>query len=178
MTVSRNNREEAEEKKQEEVETPEPGTPWVEGKEEDAGAMIKRVILVDMDNTLCDWEEAFERAMKEHYPEVPLVPRSQRISWDHAQDYPEEHREIVNKVCGTPGFFETMKENAGGIQALKDMVAEGNEVKIVSAPHPDYYAQCSAEKCKWVATHLGEDWLPRLVLTPDAQDSCPRTRLD
>lgn len=31
MTVSNKNRGEAEEKKQEEVETPEPGTPWVEG---------------------------------------------------------------------------------------------------------------------------------------------------
>lgn len=38
------------------VTTPEPGTPWCEGKMEDAGANIKRIILVDMDNTLCDWE--------------------------------------------------------------------------------------------------------------------------
>lgn len=36
--------------------TPEPGTPWCEGKLEDAGANIKRIVLVDMDNTLCDWE--------------------------------------------------------------------------------------------------------------------------
>jgi 5'(3')-deoxyribonucleotidase len=70
-------------------------------------------------------------------------------------------------VCGIPGFFADMKENAGGIQALKDMVAEGNQVKIVSAPHPDYYAQCSAEKAQWVSKHLGDDWLPRLFLTPD-----------
>lgn len=129
--------------------------------------MIQRIILVDMDNTLCDWEGAFEEAMRQHHPDVPLVPRSQRTSWNHVDDYPPEYRPIVNRVCGIPGFFETMKENPGGIQALKDMVAEGNDVKIVSAPHPDYYAQCCAEKCKWVAKHLGEEWLARLVLTPD-----------
>ncbi len=36
MTVNYSN-DKGEEKKQEEVETPEPGTLWVEGKEEDAG---------------------------------------------------------------------------------------------------------------------------------------------
>jgi len=110
MPISKNYREEAEEKKQEEVETPEPGTPWVEGKEEDAGAMINRIILIELD---------------------------------------------------------TITENAGGVDAMKEMVADGNEVKIVSSPNKDKYAESSAEKTKWVAKHLGEDFLPRLVLTPD-----------
>jgi len=58
------------------VETPENATPWAEGKMEDAGANIKRIILVDMDNTLCDWESRFEEVMKLKHPKVPLVPRA------------------------------------------------------------------------------------------------------
>jgi len=109
MTGNYKNREEAEEKKQEEVETPEPGTPWVEGKEEDAGAMITRIILVELDTVM----------------------------------------------------------QKGGVEAVKEMVADGNQVKLVSSPDKNNYAKSSEEKTKWVAEHLGDDWLRRLVLTPD-----------
>mmetsp|Transcript_27618 Transcript_27618/g.49989 ORF Transcript_27618/g.49989 Transcript_27618/m.49989 type:complete len:481 (+) Transcript_27618:62-1504(+) len=108
MTVNYSN-DKGEEKKQDEVETPEPGTPWVEGKEEDAGAMIERIILVELD---------------------------------------------------------TVMQN-GGIQAVQEMLADGNQVKLVSSPDKDNYAQSSEIKTKWVAENLGADWLPRLVLTPD-----------
>ena len=67
--------------------------------------MIERIILVDMDNTLCDWEGAFEEMMTKHYPDVPLVSRSQRMSWNHADDYPEEYREIVNQGLWYSWFF-------------------------------------------------------------------------
>jgi 5'(3')-deoxyribonucleotidase len=108
MTVNYSN-DKGEEKKQEEVETPEPGTPWVEGKEEDAGAMIERIILIELD---------------------------------------------------------TVMQN-GGIQAVQEMLADGNQVKLVSSPDKDNYAESSEIKTKWVAENLGADWLPRLVLTPD-----------
>lgn len=146
---------------------PEPGTPWTEGKIEDAGANIKRIVLVDMDNTLCDWESRFEEMMAAHYPEVPLIPREKRVTWNHVMDYPEEHRTKVTEVCGKPGFFEGMKPNPGAIEALKEMLEEGNDVFIVSSPDPNYYAQCSAEKYAWVKKHFGEDWMSRVILTRD-----------
>jgi 5'-nucleotidase len=149
------------------VETPEPGTPWTIGKMEDAGAFIKRVVLVDMDNTLCDWEGQFEAMMAKNYPNVPLVPRSERKSWNHVEDYPEEHKEAATKVATLPGFYETMKANPGAIEAIKEMEAAGNEVFIVSSPDPNSYAQCSAEKYKWVSENLGESWLSKVILTRD-----------
>jgi len=146
---------------------PEPGTPWTEGKLEDAGKHIKRIVLVDMDNCLVDWESRFEEMMQKHHPEIPLVPRSKRLSWNHAMDYPKEHREAVQKICGMPGFFEGMKANPGGIKAIEEMADDGNEVFLVSSPDPQFYAQCSAEKYNWVKKNLGQDWLSKVILTRD-----------
>jgi len=149
------------------VETPENATPWAEGKVEDAGANIKRIVLVDMDNTLCDWESRFEEVMAQKYPKVPLVPREQRKNWFHPADYPDEHRETVQEVTGIPGFYEGMEANPGAIAAIEEMLEEGNEVLLVSAPDPKHYAQCSAEKYRWVEKNLGPDWMSRLILTRD-----------
>lgn len=145
----------------------EPATPWTEGKVKDAGANIERIILVDMDNTLVDWESRFEEMMAKHFPEVPLVSRKDRLNWNHVLDYPKEHREKVAAVCGVPGFFEGMKPNPGAIEALESMLDDGNQVFLVTSPDPNYYAQCSAEKYKWVENNLGIDWMSRLILTRD-----------
>jgi len=149
------------------LETPEPGTPWCEGKIEDAGANIKRIVLVDMDNTLVDWESRFEEMMKQHHPEIPLVPREKRLNWNHYEDYPKEHQETVKAITCLPGFYEGMKANKGAIEAVEDMVDEGNEVLLVSSPDPNSYAQCSAEKYNWIKKNLGEDWMSKLILTRD-----------
>jgi hypothetical protein len=36
------------------------------------------VVLVDMDNTLVNWESQFERLMKHLYPQIPIVPPNKR----------------------------------------------------------------------------------------------------
>jgi len=127
----------------------------------------KLTVLVDMDNTLCNYEEAFERTMKERYPEVGLVGAEKRVNWDITLDYAEEHREKVKSVAGVKGFFLGMKPNEGAVEAIKAMDAAGHKVLIVSAPDPNYTAQCSQEKYQWVEQHLGAEWAPRVILTRD-----------
>lgn len=39
------------------------------------------VILVDMDNTLVNWESQFERLMGKHFPQIPLVPPLERTQF-------------------------------------------------------------------------------------------------
>jgi len=146
------------------------GDTWytmAEGKPAHYHSDNKLTVLVDMDNTLCNYEDAFERTMKAKYPEVDIVPAEKRLNWDISKDYPAEHQEKVKSINGVPGFFLNMKPNKGGVEALKAMAAAGHQVLIVSAPDPDFTAQCSDEKYRWVAKHLGNDWLPRVILTRD-----------
>lgn len=110
---------------------------------------------------------SFEEVMKQKHPKISLVSRENRKNWFHPADYPDQFREIVQEVCGVRGFFEGMDAMPGAIQAVEEMVEEGNEVFLVSAPDPKYYAQCAAEKYKWVEQNLGPEWLSRLILTRD-----------
>jgi 5'-nucleotidase len=124
-------------------------------------------VLVDMDNTLCNYEEAFERAVREQFPHIDIVPQERRLHWHIELDYPEEHRALVVSVNSIPGFFRNMKPNEYGCETLHEMLAEGLEVFIVTAPDPVTTAQCVAEKVRWVEEHLGSEWKNRLILTRD-----------
>jgi len=127
----------------------------------------KLTVLVDMDNTLCDYEEAFARTLKATHPDVEVVPASKRLNWDIAKDYPASAAEKVKSVCGVPGFFEGMRANEGAVEAVKAMADAGHNVLIVTAPDPNFYAQCSQEKYNWVEKHLGAEWKSKVVLTRD-----------
>lgn len=39
---------------------------------------LNGVVLVDMDNTLNDWDSQFRWVMQQYFPEVPIVPPSER----------------------------------------------------------------------------------------------------
>ena len=97
-----------------------------EAKPEHYHAGNKLTILVDMDNTLCDWEGAFEACMKAKFPEVALVPAEGRLNWDISKDYPAAAADKVKAVSGTPGFFSEMKAVEGGVEAVKAMAAAGH----------------------------------------------------
>mmetsp|Transcript_9932 Transcript_9932/g.20072 ORF Transcript_9932/g.20072 Transcript_9932/m.20072 type:complete len:308 (+) Transcript_9932:270-1193(+) len=138
-----------------------------EAKPEHYHAGNKLTILVDMDNTLCDWEGAFEACMKAKFPEVALVPAEGRLNWDISKDYPAAAADKVKAVSGTPGFFSEMKAVEGGVEAVKAMAAAGHNVLLVTAPDPNFYTQCSQEKYEWVEKNLGAEWKAKVVLTRD-----------
>ena len=138
-----------------------------EAKPEHYHAGNKLTVLVDMDNTMCDYEEAFARTMKSQHPDVTIVPAEKRLSWDITKDYPASVADKVKSVNGVPGFFENMKANEGAVEAVKAMADAGHNVLIVTAPDPSFYAQCSQEKSNWVEKHLGAEWKSKVVLTRD-----------
>ena len=105
-----------------------------EAKPEHYHAGNKLTVLVDMDNTMCDYEEAFARTMKSQHPDVAIVPAEKRLSWDITKDYPASVADKVKSVNGVPGFFENMKANEGAVEAVKAMAGAGHNVLIVTAP--------------------------------------------
>merc|ERR1712176_58554 len=146
------------------------GESWytmAEGKAAQFQAENKLTILVDMDNTLCDYEEAFARTLKAEYPEIAVVPSDKRLNWDILEDYPADVHAKCKSVNGVKGFFLNMKPIEGGVEAVKAMLGAGHNVLIVSAPDSAYAAQCSEEKQQWIQNHLGDEWKDRLILTRD-----------
>ena len=97
---------------------------------------MKKIIYVDMDGVLADYDKAFAE-VKSHQPDVT---------------YPQS----------LPQFFENLEPIDGAIDAFKEL-SEKHDVYILTAPsnrNPLSYT----EKRLWVENHLGFEATERLII--------------
>eukprot|EP01053_Blabericola_migrator_P006323 Blabericola_migrator_1__6322@NODE_3190_length_1958_cov_57_699101_g1974_i1_p1_GENE_NODE_3190_length_1958_cov_57_699101_g1974_i1NODE_3190_length_1958_cov_57_699101_g1974_i1_p1_ORF_typecomplete_len229_score28_20NT5C/PF06941_12/2_7e28HAD/PF12710_7/0_0037Put_Phosphatase/PF06888_12/0_0069HAD_2/PF13419_6/0_021_NODE_3190_length_1958_cov_57_699101_g1974_i189775 len=131
------------------------------------GRSMKGTILVDMDNTLNDWDSQFTRLMKYLEPNFPFVEPEQRREYSIENNYPESLRAQILSLTSLRGFWSTMPVAPGAKQALSEMADSGLDVWIVSAPDPDLTGRCAMEKYEWLELNFGPRWKNRLILTQD-----------
>jgi 5'(3')-deoxyribonucleotidase len=97
-----------------------------------------KIVYIDMDDTLCDFRAAFQRALKEN----------------PAMDYPQAQYR----------FFANLEPIDGAIEAVKRLHdSKVYDPYILSAPstkNPFSYA----EKREWVERYFGYDFCERLIL--------------
>ena len=97
-------------------------------------------IFIDMDDTLCDFQGAYQQAIKDN-PGIQF-PQSQI------------------------DFFRSLKPLHGAIDAMQWMLAQPHlDPHILTAPSIKNPA-CYMEKRLWVSDHLGDEWLDRLHISP------------
>eukprot|EP01138_Halocafeteria_seosinensis_P009528 gb/GECG01009737.1/.p1 GENE.gb/GECG01009737.1/~~gb/GECG01009737.1/.p1 ORF type:complete len:886 (+),score=137.66 gb/GECG01009737.1/:1-2658(+) len=130
----------------------------------------KKVVLVDMDSTVVNFDGAFLQRWMRRHPEsakedAKLV--NHRQHYELEMNFPLEKRGEVLATISAPGLYVSMEAHEAAIQKLKWMVAKGYDVRLVTAPHPLCAATCAAEKYQWVADNLGAEWQPRLILAQD-----------
>eukprot|EP00949_MAST-11_sp_MAST-11-sp1_P000046 g46.t1 len=118
-------------------------------------------ILVDMDGCLVDWDAGFAKEWagrtsidRSHYSMEECVPKS--------------HYAEAQKVFCSEGFFRNLPpmQNGDGIRAIKEMISAGFHVFLCTSPITAS-RYCAQEKFEWVREHLGEAFLPRLILACD-----------
>eukprot|EP00924_Labyrinthula_sp_SR-Ha-C_P016704 augustus_masked-scaffold_6-processed-gene-12.38-mRNA-1 protein AED:0.22 eAED:0.24 QI:0/-1/0/1/-1/1/1/0/726 len=129
-----------------------------------------RTILIDMDNTLVDWDGGFIRryAKKTGKPieEVRDIVR-ERSEFEIEKNFAEKETEAVIEVIQEQGFYYELKPFEGAVEALKEMVDMGVDVRLVTSPHPTCAAECAKEKYDWLEKYLGPSWIDRLVIARD-----------
>lgn len=129
-----------------------------------------KTVLVDMDNTLVDWDgefiRRFAKASGRAIEEVEEIVRN-RKKFEIEENFPEADRALVLDVIASPGFYEVLEPLPGAVEALSTLVTSGVDVKLLSAPHPVCAASCAREKFLSVERLLGEEFLERLIITRD-----------
>lgn len=133
------------------------------------GEMLKgRTVLVDMDNTIVDWDAEFIRryASGRDLQEVEKIVRS-RAKFEIEENFPESARAEVLETVASPGFYESLQPLPGAVEALQALVAEGVDVKLVTAPHPTCPGTCAMEKYTSVERIFGASFQERLIITRD-----------
>jgi len=102
--------------------------------------MIKNIIYVDMDDTLCDYAGAHKSALA-------LQPEIQ---------FPQSR----------PGFFHGLLPLPGGIEVMKLLLASENYDPFILTAPSVMNPLCYTEKREWVEKHLGMDYVHRLIISP------------
>ena len=124
-------------------------------------------VLVDMDNTLVDWDGEFIRRYNEVKQESVDAAVRSRAHYEIERNFPEFEQALVLRVIQSDGFYESLEPYPGAIDSLKTMLSEGINVRIVTAPHLTCAAQCAKEKISWVEQRLGVDWVGKVTVTCD-----------
>jgi len=127
-------------------------------------------VLVDMDGVLCDFERHFVAWWERAYPEaksLPVADRKTHYVFDDPSGVYDAER--TNKLITAPGFYETIPEIPGAVEALLQMEQEfGVQVVICTAPwcssgggccpKCDVEQRCEREKRAWMAARFGTHW--------------------
>ncbi|KAK9406900.1 5'3'-deoxyribonucleotidase cytosolic type [Crotalus adamanteus] len=127
-------------------------------------------VLVDMDGVLSDFEGGLLRDFVASYPEEPHVELAQRkgfLAVDQYRRLREDLGEKIASVYESPGFFLSLQPIPGAIEAMHEMNEMPNTDVFICTSPIRKYEYCISEKYRWVAQHLGPNFVGRLILTRD-----------
>ncbi len=128
---------------------------------------LSKVVLVDMDNTLVNFDKEFGKRWAALRPGDEASPVLNREHFELEQNFSHELRPLAEEIMSQPGFFIAFQPVEGAIQAVREMLADGLSVFFCTAPLPLQYETCVAEKYAWVRKHLGEEFLSKIIVTRD-----------
>jgi len=124
------------------------------------------IILVDMDNTLAEFDAGFLKTWRELYPNEIFVPLEDRKTFHPHKDYPEHLHQKIHDICHSKEFILNLEPAPGGIDAVHAMLAEGHDVRFCTS-YLFEYEFCVVEKYAWIEKHFGLDFIERIIITRD-----------
>lgn len=132
------------------------------------GADVENVVLIDMDNTIVDYDKEFAKRWAELRPGEDILPKLRsREHFEIERNFDEGSQDVVKKIMLSEDFFIKLQEIEGAIAALKEMESLGLQILLCTSPSTFQYEASAANKYAWVRKYLGEDWMARLVVTRD-----------
>lgn len=125
------------------------------------------VVLVDMDNTLVDYDEEFMKRWNALRPDEKWDRVKSRQYFEIEKNFDQSLHSTVREIIASEDFFCELKPLLGAIEALREMNAAGLQVKLCTSPSQFNYGGSAAGKYQWCKQWLGEDWMPHLIITRD-----------
>jgi 5'-nucleotidase len=127
------------------------------------------IILIDQDGPLADFETEFLRRWRTIHADRRHIAVTERRIFKLSQEYDQlspGFRQDADQIMQTRGFFADLPLVEGAVQALQEMLDEGDDPQICTSPIMASRF-CAGEKYEWVRRHLGAAWLERFNLVRD-----------
>lgn len=127
----------------------------------------KAHLLIDLDDTVADWGRNYDGHMAALFPHIPFQKHESRTEFDMFSEHTTpEGIAAVKHVMDLPAFYEDLEPLPGAVDALHEMVDDGYDVALCSAPWLTS-ATCASDKYAWAEEVLGAGWGARTILTRD-----------
>ncbi len=124
------------------------------------------LLLIDQDNVLADFTRVLYTEMCARGHRDRACPPNKQTTYPLEDHYPPDLLGELKAIYTAQGFFRSLPPIEGAIQAVREMVAEGIDVRICTYPI-QAYRNCVGEKYEWVERHLGAAFTTRMILTRD-----------
>ncbi|MBN2048331.1 MAG: hypothetical protein JW750_10850 [Anaerolineaceae bacterium] len=124
------------------------------------------IVLIDMDNTIADFEGLFQARWEEKHPDLPIKPFHERTDFYLRKESPADYRDKITDIMVGEDFFCSMQPIPGALEAIAEMEMLGWQVFLCTSSFFNY-SECAACKFAWVKEHLGSGWRRRTIITGD-----------
>lgn len=126
----------------------------------------KKIILIDMDDTLCEFTLGFYNELKKRDipQDIKNIDPGKRLFYHLAKNYPKEYLNLIEEILSKKGFIETLKPVKGSIDAVKQLMKHYN-IFFCSSPLKCSLSRSSEEKHKWIQKYFNTS--ENLILTTD-----------
>lgn len=128
--------------------------------------MTKPLVLVDMDGVQVDLVAGFWAAFEKAFPDGPSRSDVDETQFKIDAQLGPEWTEQVHSITNTPGFFATLQPIEGAVKAMNEMLEEGLDVRICTAPMLSN-TTCASDKFWWVDAFNGDGWARRTAIVKD-----------
>lgn len=119
-------------------------------------------ILVDMDNTIANWD-----ATLKSYMDSNKLPWIDPNAWDVTKrGYDHITFSQIKQVINGPEFYASLQVSDGAVETLNNLHRIGFDVKLCTSP-PEENPHAIYEKRDWVHTYLGKGWVDSIIFAHD-----------
>ncbi len=130
---------------------------------------MKKIILFDMDGVLCHYNKHLLELANKTLG-LPLYNVENITTFNTEKIFGEAYEKQVEALSCKPGFFKTLPPIPYAVEAFHEIAAYVGEENVFICTAPKKFSRnklCMEEKSVWVAEHLGERFVDKIILTRD-----------
>ena len=128
--------------------------------------MADRVLLVDQDGVLADFDTPLFDAIRSHFPDQPDPGSLHRVEHKITPHYPDEVQQEIRQIYREPNFYRRLPVMPSAHEAMKALEQAGWLVSVCTSP-PRNAPYAASEKIQWLEDHFGAAFAQRAIITRD-----------
>lgn len=134
--------------------------------------MSGRRVLIDMDNTLCDWSGALYKCLGGY---GYAISNADNASYPFTINCSRTHGmrcwALEGPIKVRPGFFQTLAPYPEVLSGVRALLALGYDIVLCTTPLGGLYREwCEHEKLSWVQRYLGTAMLSRVIFSTNKSE--------